>query len=111
MADMSDLDLLTTLEGMVGDAVTNQDKFIAENEEYLRRYKGELYGNEVPGRSSAVSNDARDIVESDLPSLVRAVLGSNEVMRFKPINPKDESQVKEAEEMTAYVDWIIRPRS
>lgn len=108
MAKMTDNELLSVLGGMVGDATTNQDRFITENEELYQRYKGELYGNETPGRSSAVSNDAKDLVESDMPSLVRSILGSNEIMRFKPMNPNNESQVKEADEKTAYVDWLIR---
>lgn len=108
MPHMNEMELLTIVGSMENDAVTNRDRFITENEELLRRYKGEPYGNEVPDRSSVVSNDVQDIVEADMPSLVRVFLGSGPVMKFIPANPGDEKQVAEAEEKTAYVDWLIR---
>ena len=108
MAKMKEHELLTVLGGMVNDAVSNKDRFISENEELLRRYKGELYGNEVPGRSSVVANDVKDTVESDMPSLVRTFLGSGPIMKFQPTNPSNQDEVEEAEEKSAYVDWLIR---
>ena len=65
MAKMKDLELLTIVNSMEMDAVTNQDAFITKNEELLRRYRGEPYGNEVDGRSSVVSGDVRDTVQSE----------------------------------------------
>ena len=108
MAKMTEFELEEIVSCMELDAVSNQDRFIAENEELLRRYKGDPYGNEVQGRSSVVSNDVQDVVESDMPSLVRVFLGSDSIMKFKPNNPENEKDVLEAEEKTAYVDWLIR---
>jgi hypothetical protein len=107
MPDMNDLELVTSVNDMIADAVINQDSFIVANEELLRRYKGELYGTEVAGRSKAVSNDVQDTVDSDMVSLVRLFLGSNEIFKFKP-NGQSEKEVAEAEEKTKYVDWLIR---
>ena len=108
MAKMTEFELEEVVSCMELDAVTNQDRFMTENEELLRRYKGEPYGNEVSGRSSVVSNDVQDVVESDMSSLVRVFLGSDSIMKFKPNNPENEKDVLEAEEKTAYVDWLIR---
>jgi len=104
---MNDLELLTALNAMENDAVVNQDTFITQNEELLRRYKAEPYGNEISGRSSVVSNDVFDTVESDMPALVRMFLGSGEVFKFKP-KTGNETDIKEADEKTKYIDWIIR---
>lgn len=108
MPNMNESELTTLLSGMENDAITNQGVFISENEELFRRYKGDPYGTEVLDRSSVVSNDVQDVVESDMPSLVRTFLGSGPIMRFAPANPSDEQQMKEAEEKTAYVDHLIR---
>ena len=107
MPDMNDSELITILNSMESDAVINQGIFIAENEELLRRYKGEPYGTEVPGRSSVVSNDVQDTVESDMPSLARVFLGSGEIFKFTP-NSGTDRDIEEAENKTKYVDWLIR---
>ena len=110
MAKMNELDLMTLIDAMEQDAVVNQNAFISDNEYLLRRYQREPYGTEVPGRSQVVSNGVQDTVESDMPSLVRAFLGSSEIFKFSPNsnNPKD---VQEAEEKTLYVDWLIRKQA
>jgi hypothetical protein len=107
MPDMSEEELITILDSMENDAVVNQDAFIEENEELLRRYKGDPYGTEVPGRSQVVSQDVQDTVESDMPSLARVFLGSSEIFTFQP-NTSSERELEEAENKTKYVDWLIR---
>lgn len=107
MPHMTDIELTTILDSMQSDAVINQDAFIEENEELLRRYNGDPYGTEVPGRSAVVSQDVQDLVESDMPSLARTFLGSNEIFKFVP-NTENEKEVEEAEDKTKYVDWLVR---
>ena len=108
MANLKEDELLNLVSQMEVEAVNQQGTRNAENEEIERRYNGELYGNEVEGRSSVVSQDVKDIVESDMPGLVRTILGSGPVMQFKANNPNNEKEVTEAAEKTAYVDWIVR---
>jgi hypothetical protein len=79
-----------------------------QNDEFLRRYQRELYGDELPEQSAFVSNDCFDIVEADMPPLVKMFLGSGDVMRFSPRNTEDDEDVREADEKTKYVDWQIR---
>ena len=108
MANLKETELLSLVSQMEAEAETDRGTRSADNNELERRYNGELYGNEEEGRSSVISNDVKDIVEADMPGLVRTILGSGSVMKFKASNPSDEKQVEEAEEKTAYVDWIIR---
>lgn len=107
MAKMNESELITLIDSMEKDAVINQETFITENEDLLRRYQREPYGTEVPGRSRVVSNGVQDTVESDMPSLVRAFLGSSEIFKFTP-NSNNPNDVAEAEEKTLYIDWLIR---
>ena len=63
--------------------------------------------NEVDGHSTVVSTDVFDVVESDMPSLVRTFLGSTSPMEFQAssANPAD---IQEAEDKTALVEWVIK---
>lgn len=108
MANLKEDELLSLVSQMEAEAVNQQSKRNAENEELERRYNGELYGNEVEGRSSVVSQDVKDTVEADMPGLVRTILGSGPIMAFKANNPNNEKEVAEAAEKTAYVDWLVR---
>jgi hypothetical protein len=67
MANMNKDDLLTILNTGVQDTTAFDSVFMAENENLLERYLGRPYGNELPNRSSVISNDVMDVVESDLP--------------------------------------------
>ena len=64
-------------------------------------------GNEVEGESQVISSDVFDLVEADMPSLVRVFLGANEIMKFTPINTSPP-EVKIAEEKTKYINQLIR---
>lgn len=108
MANLKEDELLTLVSQMEVEAVNQQEIRNSANEELERRYNGELYGNEVDGRSSVVSQDVKDTVEADMPGLVRTILGSGPIMAFKANNPNNDKEVAEAAEKTAYVDWLIR---
>lgn len=111
MANLKEDELLSLVSQMEAEAVNQQSTRNADNEELERRYNGELYGNEVDGRSSVVSQDVKDTVEADMPGLVRTILGSGPIMAFKANNPNNEKEVAEAAEKTAYVDWLVRGQS
>lgn len=111
MANLKEDELLSLVSQMEAEAVNQQSTRNADNDELERRYNGELYGNEQDGRSSVVSQDVKDMVEADMPGLVRTILGSGPIMSFKANNPNNEKEVAEAAEKTAYVDWIVRGQS
>ncbi len=107
MAKMSDFELLAILNEAEQDAVLFNTEFMADNERLLKRYQGELYGDEVEGRSQVVSTDVADVVEADMPSLMRVFTGSGDIVKFRP-NTDSKEDVEEAENKTRYVDWLIR---
>lgn len=104
---LSQLEYISVLNSYEADAVQNNQTYTKDSEELMRRYKRELYGNEKPERSKIVSNDVQDLVDSDMPALVRMFLGANKVCTFKPSseNPDD---IEEAKQKTEYIDWIVR---
>ena len=70
----------------------------------LKYYLGEPLGNEVEGRSSVVSQDILEVVESILPSLMRMFTQSDKVVNFEPTHPED---VPYAEQITDYCNFIF----
>ena len=104
---MSDAELCQHLKEAEGDAISFNSVFGAENEENLSYYLGELFGNEVPEQSQAVSTDVADVVEADMPSLARIFMGSGNIVTFQP-NNESEAEINEAEEKTKYVNWLVR---
>ena len=107
MAKMSDSQLVAILQaGEQGAAIFNGE-FMQENEKYLKGYLGRPYGDEIEDQSQVVSTDIADTVEADMPSLARVFMGSGDIITFEP-NTDAEAEVKEAEEKTKYVNWIVR---
>jgi hypothetical protein len=106
---MTDSELVALLGEAQDDAVQYNGEFSAENTKFLSAYLGEKTGefSAIENQSSVVSTDIADVVEADMPSLARIFLGSGDVVTFQP-NTDSEAEVKEAEEKTKYVNWIVR---
>jgi len=75
-----------------------------QREDALKYYLGEPLGNEVEGRSSVVSQDLLEVVESMLPSLMRMFTQSDKMVNFEPQGPED---VPYAEQITDYCNFIF----
>ena len=106
---MTDSELVALLGEAQDDAVQYNGEFSEENTKFLSAYLGEKTGefSAIENQSSVVSTDIADVVEADMPSLARIFLGSGDVVTFQP-NTDSEAEVKEAEEKTKYVNWIVR---
>jgi hypothetical protein len=75
----------------------------SENMElYLGDKTRELTAQE--GRSSVVSMDVQEAVESMMPYLMKVFTSGDEVVKF---NPKSQEDVKQAEQETDYVNHVI----
>ena len=75
-----------------------------QRESALKYYLGEPLGNEVEGRSSVVSQDLLEVIESILPSLMRMFTQSDKVVNFEPTQPED---VQYAEQISDYCNFIF----
>lgn len=106
MTRMTDEEMLAKVIAADGDAYTYRDQLRAANNEVVDFYNSEPW-NEVDGRSSVNSTDVQDVVEADMPSLVRIFLGSKDIITFIP-NTSSEAEKAESDEKTAYVSHLIR---
>lgn len=104
---MTEQELVTLTDHMVENSVTESGSFNSDNEQYLKYYNGDPFGNEVAGRSKVISTDTRDMVEADMPSLARVFLGAGDPVEFKPTGTSAEA-VQEAKDKQAVVSHIIR---
>jgi hypothetical protein len=75
---------------------------------YLAEAKFDLAPPEVEGRSSVVSPDVRNTIESMLPQLMVKFAASERVVEFEATKPEDEEK---AEQATDYVNHIIHVRN
>lgn len=71
---------------------------------YLGLAVGDLSPPEVDGRSSVVSTDVRDTIESMLPQLMVTFCGGDSIVEFEPQNPEDEARAKAA---TEYINYLF----
>lgn len=71
---------------------------------YLGLAKGDLTPPEVDGRSSFVSTDVRNTIESMLPQLMVKFVGSDSVVEFEPTKPGDEQK---ADMCTQYMNYLF----
>lgn len=108
MANLSESALLEIVNAKLADADSNRNDLDRRNQFLEDRHNAEPYGTEVPGRSRFVSNDVKDANESAHTSLIRMFLGAGSVIKFKAANPSNKSQSDEAQEKTAFVDWLVR---
>jgi len=104
---MNESELIQVINAMEANSIGKDDTFIADNQQYFNYYMGEPFGDEKKNRSQVVSTDVADVVESDMPSLVRTFLGSGQILEF---NPKSENpdDIKEAEEKNKYIPYILK---
>lgn len=77
------------------------------NNNLLGVYDQSLYGDEEDGFSSVVTSDVADLVESDLPSLMRIFASGGSILEFIPSSNSPEA-IEEAIQKTEYVNHIIK---
>ena len=103
---MNESVLMSKVLSADSDAISYREELSAINRRLDSAYIGAPW-REQAGRSSYISTDVQDVVESDMPSNVRIFLGSNDILKFKP-NSTSLQEVKEANEKTRYIHHIIR---
>lgn len=71
---------------------------------YLGLPVGDLSPPEIEGRSTVVSTDVRDTIESMMPQLVVIFCGGDTVVEFEPQSPDDEQKAAQA---TDYINYLF----
>lgn len=65
----------------------------------LRSYKGDFYGDEVDGRSKAVSRDVAEVIDHMEVSVLRTFVSGDRVVEFEPLSQADEQAADDATEV------------
>lgn len=68
---------------------TDMDKLAAERIKANKYYYGEPRGDEVEGRSKLISRDVYEIIEAQMPSLMRIFYGGQRVVEVTPVGEDD----------------------
>jgi len=104
---MDDEQLCTVVGAMVKDAESYRTERSVERIKATEYFDGDM--KDVPvddGRSRVVSRDVRSAVKKLLPSVIRTILGNDEIVEYAPIAEGDEGG---AEQATDYVNYIALP--
>jgi hypothetical protein len=113
MARMSDDELRSITDQEMRQAVGwFSGKLAAQRQKamsyYLAKPTLDLTPPEIEGRSSVVSPDVRNTIESMLPQLMVKFAGSERVVEFEPTKPGDEAK---AEQCTDYLNHCFHVRN
>ena len=102
---MTESDLLNFLDSEASAAYKFTDGDLGiDRDKALRAYMRTPYGNEMEGRSSAVSSDVFDAVEGMLPDLLEVFTASDKAVVFEPAGPED---VEAAEQVTDACNYMF----
>ena len=102
---MTEEELVSFLEGQKEIAVNFfEDEISIGQQTALDRYLGKPYGDEMEGRSTALSLDVREAVDWMMPDLMRIFASGDKVVSFEPVGKEDEA---EAEQRTDYVNHVF----
>lgn len=75
---------------------------------YLGEAKGDLAPPDIDGRSTVVSTDVRNTIESMLPQLMAKFVGDEQVVQFEPATKDDEQK---AEQCTDYLNYLFQKKN
>jgi hypothetical protein len=102
---LTDEELIAAIESEEAAALDSvSGELEHERADALARYRGELLGNEVEGRSAIVDKGVMDTIQWIMPSLARIYLGGDEIGKFEPVGPEDEYA---AECETEVCNWYL----
>ncbi len=89
---------------MVEEAERHADDLSKDRICAVEYYNGDM--RDTPsedGRSSLTTREVRGAIRKVLPSVVRTILGNDEVVEFEPVGPEDEESAAQASDYMNYV--------
>ena len=105
MAKLTKSKLLSLISQEVQNSLGFYSSDLAtQRKEAIKYYLGEPLGNEIEGRSSVVSQDLLEVVESILPSLMRMFTQQDKIVNFEPTQAED---VPYAEQVSDYCNYVF----
>lgn len=68
----------------------------------LEFYRGDLFGDEVDGRSKLRTRDVAEVIDYMLASILRTMVSGDKVVEFEPSNPAEDDV---AQQITDRIHW------
>lgn len=108
MAELANDEVCAIVDALVREAEDYRDERSKDRIKMMAYFDGEAkdlqkYIPSEVGKSSVVSRDVRAAIKKVLPSIIRTILGSDQVVEYKPVSEGDENSVEQA---TDYVNSI-----
>lgn len=103
------MDKLPVIADMVREAEKHLDNGSKERQAAIEYYQGDV--SDVPvelNRSSLTTREVRSSIRKVLPSMMRTILGSDEVVEFLPMAQGDEEG---AEQSSDYINYVVLQES
>ena len=98
---------VAVIADMIREAERHADDMSKDRIRAVEYYQGIMVDTPSDkGRSSMVSKDVRAVIKKVLPSIVRTILGNEEVVEYQPVGMGDEDGASQA---TDYVNHIVLP--
>jgi len=96
---------LKTIAGMVRDAERHAEALSKDRISATEYYQGKM--RDTPsdtGRSAVTTRDVRIAIKRIMPSIVRTILGSDNIVEYQPVSPGDEEGALAASD---YINLVV----
>lgn len=102
MAKIRNEVLVSMLQQQITQARIAGQEVSEARAELIQRYFGELYGNELPGKSKFTTRDIMEAVEWIHAPISQGFLGSSRVVSFEPTDAEDEPLAEQETDVVNY---------
>lgn len=103
---LADEQVLSVVEAEIAAASGFSNGELAEERaDAMDRYLGEPLGDEVEGRSQALTREVLDTVETIMPSMMRIFTDEEMLCQFTPIGPEDAPFAEQETKVVNHVFW------
>jgi len=103
---ISNGELIARIDALASNAIgssATDSSVSTERADALDRYYGRPYGDEIDGRSKVTSRDLAETVDWIMPSIMRVMLSSGNVVEFLPEGPEDVPLAEQESDATNHV--------
>ncbi len=109
---ISDEQLLKILKAEETDATSYHNSELAKSqEEAIKRYYGDAYGDEAEGRSKVVMKDLQTTIQWIMPDLMRTFRASGELITVASESPEDDAPIMASKSkvdiQAAYLEHVM----
>ena len=100
---------MSKLETHLGQQIAAAERADNTRDTFLDRYLGEKYGDEVEGRSSVVTSEVFDVVESITAEMMDVLTSADQIVTFGPSSAADEQAAEDETDACNAVFWEKNP--